>query len=80
MDAHFKEIMSPLLKHIQQFNLTPAETQVASLIKDGKSTKEIAAIMMVATGSVNSHRKSIRKKLGINKMKVNLQMHLQSIG
>ncbi len=80
MDAHFKEIMSPLLKHIQQFNLTPTETQVASLIKDGKSTKEIAEIMMVATGSVNSHRKSIRKKLGLNKMKANLQLHLQSIG
>lgn len=80
MDSHFKEIISPLLRNMQQFNLTPTEAQVASLIKDGKSTKEIAEILMVATGSINTHRKSIRKKLGLNKIKVNLQLHLQSFG
>ncbi len=80
METHFNEIMSPLMKTMQQRNLTPTESQVASLIKDGKTTKEIAAIMGVATSSIDTHRKSIRRKLGLNNMKANLQSHLQSIG
>ena len=80
METHFNEIMSPLMKTMQQRNFTPTESQVASLIKDGKTTKEIAAIMGVATSSIDTHRKSIRRKLGLNNMKANLQSHLQSIG
>jgi len=80
METHFNEIMSPLMKTMQQSNFTPTESQVASLIKDGKTTKEIAAIMGVATSSIDTHRKSIRRKLGLNNMKANLQSHLQSIG
>jgi PAS domain S-box-containing protein len=79
METHFDEIISPLLKSLQQFNLTPTEAQVASLIKDGKSTKEIASIMMVATGTIDNHRKSIRRKLGLNKIRANLQIRLKSI-
>ena len=79
MQGHFNEIMSPLLKSLQQFNLTPMETQVASLIKSGKSTKEIAQIMKVSAATVDNHRKSIRKKLGLNKVKANLQLKLSSI-
>jgi len=80
MEAHFNEIMSPLMKTMQQRNFTPTESQVASLIKDGKTTKEIAAIMGVAPSSIDTHRKSIRRKLGLNNVKANLQSHLQSIG
>lgn len=78
METQFNEIISPLLKSLQQFNLTPTEAQVASLIKDGKSTKEIAEIMMVATGTIDNHRKSIRKKLGLSKIKANLSVKLKS--
>jgi len=80
MEAHFNEIMSPLMKTMQQRNFTPTESQVASLIKDGKTTKEIAAIMGVAPSSIDTHRKSIRRKLGLNNMKANLRSHLQSKG
>jgi len=59
--------------------LTPTESRVASLIRDGRTTKEIAAVMDVTTSSVDSHRKSIRKKLGLSNEKVNLQSHLRSI-
>ncbi len=80
METHFNEIMSPLMRTMQQRNFTPAESQVASLIKDGKTTKEIAEIMGSATSSVDTHRKSIRKKLGLSNAKVNLQSHLRSMG
>lgn len=79
METHLDEILSPLAKSMQHHHLTPTETQVASLIKDGKPTKEIAAIMGVAPSSIDTHRKSIRKKLGLNNTKINLQSHLRAI-
>ncbi len=79
MEANLNEIMSPFLHSVGQFNLTPREAQVASLIKDGKTTKEIAEIIGIAPSAVDSHRNNIRSKLSLNKRKVNLQMYLQSM-
>jgi PAS domain S-box-containing protein len=79
METHLDEILSPLVKTMQHHHLTPTEAQVASLIKDGKPTKEIAAILGVATSSIDTHRKSIRKKLGLKNAKINLEAHLRSI-
>lgn len=79
METHLDEVLSPLVRTIQHHNLTPTEAQVASLIKDGRTTKEIATILKVATSSIDTHRKSIRKKLGLSNAKVNLQSHLRSI-
>ncbi len=78
MENHLHEIMSPLLKNLQQFNLTPTEIQVASHIKDGRSTKEMAQMMGIAASSVDTHRKRIRRKLGLNRAR-NLRSHLQSL-
>jgi len=80
METHLNEIMSPLMRTMQHHNFTPTEAQVASLIKDGKATKDIAEIMGIATSSIDTHRKSIRKKLGLSNAKVNLQSHLRSLG
>ncbi len=79
IQEHFNEIMSPLMNSFQLFNLTPMEMQVASLIKNGKSTKDIAKLMTISTATVDNHRKSIRKKLGLNKIKANLQTKLSSL-
>ena len=79
LETNINEIISPMLKNFQQFNLTPREIQIAALINDGKSTKEIAGMMMVATGTIDAHRKKIRKKLGLNKKKASLQNKLQSL-
>ncbi|MEN6331323.1 MAG: PAS and helix-turn-helix domain-containing protein [Smithella sp.] len=70
------EIASPLLKNIRQFDLTPREVQIASLINDGKTTKEIAKTLGIAEGSISTHRKNIRKKLGLDRVS-NLQSYLR---
>ena len=79
METNLNEIVSPFLHTLTRFNLTPKETQVASLIKDGKTTKEIAKVMGVSPKSIDIYRNRIRKKMNLNKRKANLQIYLQSV-
>lgn len=76
IEKNLSGIVSPLLKNIQQFELTPREIQIVSLIKDGKTTKEIARALGIGEGSIDTHRKNIRKKMGLNRS-CNLQSHLR---
>lgn len=60
-------------------NLTPRELQIANLIKEGKTTKEISDFMRISESSINITRYRIRKKLGLNKRKFNLQTCLSEM-
>ncbi len=55
------------------------EIEVASFIREGRTTKEIAQILGVATSAVDSHRNNMRIKLGLNKKKINLRSYLLSL-
>jgi len=79
IETHINEIASPMLKNIRQFNLTPKETKIAALIKQDKSTKEIAEILKISSGSIDVHRKNIRKKLGLTNRKANLSSYLKNL-
>lgn len=59
--------------------LTPIEAQIAALIRTGQPTKVIAAALNIASGTVNNHRKHIRKKLGLDSKQINLYSYLQSL-
>ncbi len=59
--------------------LTPSEVQVASLIRQGLSTKLIATTLHLSTGTVCIHRKHIRKKLGLIGSDDNLYGYLLSL-
>jgi PAS domain S-box-containing protein len=59
--------------------LTPKELEIAGLVKDGMSCKEIATVMNVSENAVRFHRFNIRYKLGLNKKGVNLRSYLQHI-
>ncbi|MRR14655.1 PAS domain S-box protein, partial [archaeon] len=64
---NLNEIAKPLLNGIPHhlLDLTPSEIEVVSLIKQGKSTKEIAELLNVAPSTIDFHRDSIRSKLKI---------------
>ena len=81
IESNLNNIISPFLKKITSdfFSFTPREIQVSVLVRDGRTTKEIAEILYISRGTINFHRKSIRKKLGINNSRVNLRTHLLSL-
>ncbi len=81
IELNLKDIISPFLNNISldYRNLTPTEIQVASMIRAGMMSKEIANLLGVAVGTVDTHRNNIRKKLGLKKEKTNLRSYLMSI-
>jgi PAS domain S-box-containing protein len=80
LETHMNEIISPFVRKLSRsfMTLTAMEIQVADLIKEGKSTKEIASLLKVSENTVIVHRYRIRTKLGLKKTKVNLASHLKS--
>ncbi|MEA1901381.1 MAG: helix-turn-helix transcriptional regulator, partial [Thermodesulfobacteriota bacterium] len=70
-----------LVREFSKINLklTPAENQIIDLVRHGKTTKEIAQFLNLATSTIDTHRNKIRKKLGIKNKKINLRTHLLSI-
>lgn len=76
--ANIAELTSPFVRKLSTrlARLTPAEMQVANLVKLGKRTKEIAAILHLSPGTISIHRKNIRKKLELTHQKTNLQTTL----
>ena len=58
--------------------LTPMEIRIASMIKDGYKSKDIASLQHISLETVKTHRRSIRKKFGLKHRQVDLASFLKS--
>jgi len=80
LEANLNEIMSPFTQKLlsEHPRLTPAELQIANLIRQGKSSKEIADDLGLSLRTVETHRRNMRNKLGLKDKKSNLKSYLLS--
>ena len=78
IESNLNEIISPFTKEVslEYFNLTSTEIQIAKQIRQGYTTKKIAAFMNISPRTVETHRKNIRRKIGLEGKKANLRSHL----
>lgn len=78
---NLKKIVSPFLRNLgsSYLGLTPREIQVANLVKEGKTTKEMTEILNISATAVDFHRKNLRSKFGIKNKKTNLMAFLSSL-
>ncbi|SOB60404.1 Regulatory protein LuxR [Pseudodesulfovibrio profundus] len=60
--------------------LTHMETRVCQFIQAGHSSKDIANSLNLSIETVQTHRKNIRRKLGLHGKSVSLYAHLKRIG
>ena len=81
LESNLKNILSTfsLALSSEGYGLTSTEMLIADLIRNGKRTKEIAEMNNISQKTVEVHRNNVRRKLGINGKKVNLQTYLRSI-
>jgi len=81
VQANLKDLLTPLAQHrsARYAELTPTEVDVAELIRQGLSSKEIASRLNVSPSAVAFHRTNIRKKFGILHKKKNLRSYLGAL-
>ena len=80
IESNLNEIISPFLHTLSSayLRLTPKEIQIANLVKEAKTTKEIAWLLHSSPRTIETHRKNIRKKMGLKKKK-NLRTRLLTL-
>jgi DNA-binding CsgD family transcriptional regulator len=67
VESLIEEIVYPITKQRPSMfeQLTARELQISALVKEGKTSKEIAEILCIAKKTVDYHRANIRRKLSL---------------
>jgi PAS domain S-box-containing protein len=81
LESSLNHIISPFSRRLSgnYISLTPTERQVANLIKSGYKNKEIAEFLNLSPRTIEYHRNSIRKKLGLTHSGTNLHAYLATL-
>jgi len=81
LESNLNDITSSFSHRLSSkyMNFTPTEIQIANLLRQGKTSKEIAELMNSSPKAVTFHRENIRRKLGLKNKKINLKSYLLSL-
>jgi DNA-binding NarL/FixJ family response regulator len=81
LESNLRNIVSPFAHKLCSTYtcLTPTEIRTAHLVKDGRTTKEIAELLNSSIRTIESHRLSIRAKMGLKNKRTNLRSYLLSM-
>lgn len=81
LERNIDEITSPFLRTLYHRHpgLTPMELKIVTLIKEGRSTKEMAELLNVSPRTVDVHRINIRRKVGLKQRKANLRSYFLAL-
>jgi PAS domain S-box-containing protein len=81
LERNLQTITSPFVKSVKSKypELSPKEMQIINFIKEGRTTKEIAATLSITIKAVEFHRYNIRKKFRLTRKKSTLAAHLSKI-
>lgn len=85
------QLIDTILKHIEDIScgfvtrlrtnnaLSMREIRIALMVKDNLTNQEIADYLRITPETVRTHRRNIRRKLGINGTKSELNAYLRSL-
>ena len=81
LQCNLNNVVSPFVHRLSSKYsvLTPTEIQVAQLVREGKTTREIGELLNSSKRTIESHRQNIRVKLGLKDTKANLRSHLSLV-
>ncbi|MCX5846479.1 MAG: response regulator [Deltaproteobacteria bacterium] len=81
VESNLNGILSPFSHRLstKYMSFTPKELQIAHLITEGKTTKEIAELLNTSTGTIDFHRNNIRNKLNLKNRRANLRSYLLTL-
>ncbi len=81
LESNLKNLTSSFGRSVSEkrFKLSSREVEVANLIKNGVSSKEICNMLNISFKTVETHRNKIRKKLDIVNKEINLTTYLQTL-
>jgi len=70
LESNLKEFLEPFSQKLSDplVNLTPVEIQIANMVKQGMSNKEIAKTLNNSIRTITNHRQHIRTKLKIRRV------------
>jgi DNA-binding CsgD family transcriptional regulator len=77
--AAFQSLMDSFCRKLSDpsIGLTPKELLVADMVKQGKSSTEIAKLLNLTLRTIEVYRNIIRNKLKISGKKINLHSYLK---
>lgn len=72
IENNLKDNTSAFFQNSKKYQLTPSQQQVVLLMMSGLSSKEIAEALHVSIHTIKTHRKNIRKKMGVTNQRTNI--------